>query len=113
MHLFTLPYLLLLASPCVGFLPDFWSRVLTLSWDSHTHQYITERAILNVTLETLRGLKNTMETMIKRRRIAFHSNNDKSPGLTTAEQTGPWILESCGRGGEIQCSHGLPELHKV
>uniref|UniRef100_A0A3Q2WE69 von Willebrand factor A domain-containing protein 7-like n=1 Tax=Haplochromis burtoni TaxID=8153 RepID=A0A3Q2WE69_HAPBU len=40
-----------------GFLPDLWSRVLTLSWDSHTHQYITERAILNVTLETLRGLK--------------------------------------------------------
>uniref|UniRef100_A0A3Q1EU91 von Willebrand factor A domain containing 7 n=1 Tax=Acanthochromis polyacanthus TaxID=80966 RepID=A0A3Q1EU91_9TELE len=35
------------------FLPNFWSRVLTLSWDSHTHQYITERAIINVTLETL------------------------------------------------------------
>ncbi|XP_063348924.1 von Willebrand factor A domain-containing protein 7 [Pelmatolapia mariae] len=64
-HLFTLPYLLLLALPCEGFLPDFWSRVLTLSWDSHTHQYITERAILNVTLETLRGLKK------------HHGNHDK------------------------------------
>ncbi|KAM7399629.1 hypothetical protein PAMP_018882 [Pampus punctatissimus] len=41
----------------MGFLPNFWSRVLTLSWDSHTHQYITEQAILNITLETLRGTK--------------------------------------------------------
>lgn len=54
-HGFILAYLLLLASPCTGFLPNFWSRVLTLSWDSHTHQYITERAIVNVTLETLRS----------------------------------------------------------
>lgn len=50
--------LLLLALPCKGFLPNFWSRVLTLSWDSHTHQYITEQAVLNVTLETLRDIKN-------------------------------------------------------
>ncbi|XP_017297416.1 von Willebrand factor A domain-containing protein 7 [Kryptolebias marmoratus] len=47
--------LLFLASPCKGFLPNFWSQVITLSWDSHTHQYITEQAILNVTLEVLRG----------------------------------------------------------
>ncbi|XP_020779629.2 LOW QUALITY PROTEIN: von Willebrand factor A domain-containing protein 7 [Boleophthalmus pectinirostris] len=47
-----------LAVPCVGFLPNFWSRVLTLSWDSQTHQYITERAILNITMETLRDIKN-------------------------------------------------------
>ncbi|XP_019748271.1 von Willebrand factor A domain-containing protein 7-like [Hippocampus comes] len=52
-HRFTLAYLLLLASPCTCFLPNFWSRVLTLSWDSYTHQYITEQAILNVTLDTL------------------------------------------------------------
>ncbi|KAK1899969.1 von Willebrand factor A domain containing protein 7 [Dissostichus eleginoides] len=57
MQLFILAYLLLLALPCMGFLPNFWSRVLTLSWDSHTHQYITEQAILNVTLETLRSTK--------------------------------------------------------
>ncbi|XP_038548790.1 von Willebrand factor A domain-containing protein 7 isoform X2 [Micropterus salmoides] len=56
-HWFILAYLLLLALPCMGFLPNFWSRVLTLSWDSRTHQYITEQAILNVTLETLRGGK--------------------------------------------------------
>ncbi|XP_030599361.1 von Willebrand factor A domain-containing protein 7 [Archocentrus centrarchus] len=56
-HPFALAYLLLLASPCMGFLPNFWSWVLTLSWESHTHQYITERTILNVTLETLRGIK--------------------------------------------------------
>ncbi|XP_008304176.1 von Willebrand factor A domain-containing protein 7 [Stegastes partitus] len=54
---FILPYLLLLALPCMGFLPNFWSTVLTLSWDSHTHQYITEQAIVNVTQETLRGTR--------------------------------------------------------
>ncbi|XP_051934053.1 von Willebrand factor A domain-containing protein 7 [Hippocampus zosterae] len=52
-HGFMFAYLLLLASPCTCFLPNFWSRVLTLSWDSYTHQYITEQAILNVTLDTL------------------------------------------------------------
>ncbi|KAG7479726.1 hypothetical protein JOB18_033635 [Solea senegalensis] len=57
MYWFILAYLLLLALPCTGFLPNFWSRVLTLSWDSHTHQYITEQAILNVTLETLKSSK--------------------------------------------------------
>ncbi|KAK2846963.1 hypothetical protein Q5P01_009962 [Channa striata] len=41
----------------MGFLPNFWSRVLTLSWDSSTHQYITEQAIINVTMETLRSSK--------------------------------------------------------
>ncbi|KAJ4935772.1 hypothetical protein JOQ06_017300 [Pogonophryne albipinna] len=59
MQLFILAYLLLLVLPCMGFLPNFWSRVLTLSWDSHTHQYITEQAILNVTLETLRSTKTS------------------------------------------------------
>ncbi|KAM8903729.1 von Willebrand factor A domain-containing protein 7 isoform 1-T2 [Spinachia spinachia] len=54
---FVLASLLLLASPCVGFLPNFWSRVLTLSWNSRTHQQITEEAILNVTVETLRVIK--------------------------------------------------------
>ncbi|XP_052438590.1 von Willebrand factor A domain-containing protein 7 [Carassius gibelio] len=38
---------------CQAFLPNFWSRVLTLSWDSYTHQYMTEQAILNITMETL------------------------------------------------------------
>ncbi|XP_016132174.1 von Willebrand factor A domain-containing protein 7 [Sinocyclocheilus grahami] len=38
---------------CQAFLPNFWSRVLTLSWDSNTHQYMTEQAILNITMETL------------------------------------------------------------
>ncbi|XP_062860432.1 von Willebrand factor A domain-containing protein 7 [Trichomycterus rosablanca] len=40
-------------SLCSAFLPNFWSRVLTLSLDSHTHQYMTEQAVINVTLETL------------------------------------------------------------
>lgn len=55
---FILAYLLVLALPCMGFLPNFWSRVLTLSLNSHTHQHITEQAIVNVTMETLRGIKN-------------------------------------------------------
>ncbi|XP_051580418.1 von Willebrand factor A domain-containing protein 7-like [Myxocyprinus asiaticus] len=38
---------------CQAFLPNFWSRVLTMSWDSYTHQYMTEHAILNITMETL------------------------------------------------------------
>ncbi|XP_046720564.1 von Willebrand factor A domain-containing protein 7 isoform X2 [Silurus meridionalis] len=38
---------------CWTFLPDFWSRVLTLSWDSYTHQYMTKQALHNVTMETI------------------------------------------------------------
>ncbi|XP_051512664.1 von Willebrand factor A domain-containing protein 7-like isoform X2 [Myxocyprinus asiaticus] len=38
---------------CQAFLPNFWSRVLTMSWDSYTHQYMTEHTILNITMETL------------------------------------------------------------
>lgn len=41
------------ASMCSAFLPNFWSRVLTLSWDSYTHQYMTEQALLNITMETI------------------------------------------------------------
>ncbi|XP_076849339.1 von Willebrand factor A domain-containing protein 7 isoform X3 [Brachyhypopomus gauderio] len=41
-------------SVCHAFLPNFWSQVLTLSWNSYTHQYMTEQALLNVTMETLR-----------------------------------------------------------
>ncbi|KAA0714551.1 von Willebrand factor A domain-containing protein 7 [Triplophysa tibetana] len=44
---------LLFVPICQAFLPNFWSRVLTLSWDSSTHQYMTEQAILNITMETL------------------------------------------------------------
>ncbi|XP_060901829.1 von Willebrand factor A domain-containing protein 7 isoform X2 [Labrus mixtus] len=64
-HRFILAYLLFLALPCTGFLPNFWSRVLTLSWDSQTHQYITEQAILNVTMETLRDIKKHQENHVE------------------------------------------------
>lgn len=59
MHLLLLLVLLLLllASPCGGFLPNFWSQLLTLPWKSHTHQHMTEGAIVNVTLESLRATK--------------------------------------------------------
>ncbi|XP_054884330.1 von Willebrand factor A domain-containing protein 7 [Poeciliopsis prolifica] len=46
--------LLFPVSPSMGFFPNFWSRVLILSFDSYTHQYITEQAIINVSLEVLR-----------------------------------------------------------
>uniref|UniRef100_A0A3B5KW65 von Willebrand factor A domain containing 7 n=1 Tax=Xiphophorus couchianus TaxID=32473 RepID=A0A3B5KW65_9TELE len=46
--------LLFLVSPCMGFFPNFWSKVLILSFDSYTHQYITEQAIIKVSLEVLR-----------------------------------------------------------
>ncbi|XP_007562866.1 von Willebrand factor A domain-containing protein 7 [Poecilia formosa] len=46
--------LCLLLSPCMGFFPSFWSKVLILSFDSYTHQYITEQAIIKVSLEVLR-----------------------------------------------------------
>ncbi|XP_062408716.1 von Willebrand factor A domain-containing protein 7 [Sardina pilchardus] len=63
--------LLLVALPgCQSFLPNFWSRVLTLSWDSYTHQYMTEQAILNVTMETLKGLPGQ-----------HHSGNQRHEGL--------------------------------
>ncbi|XP_032401073.1 von Willebrand factor A domain-containing protein 7 [Xiphophorus hellerii] len=46
--------LLFLVSPCMGFFPNFWSKVLILSFDSYTHQSITEQAIIKVSLEVLR-----------------------------------------------------------
>ncbi|XP_048836896.1 von Willebrand factor A domain-containing protein 7 isoform X1 [Brienomyrus brachyistius] len=45
--------LLLLLPGHQAFLPNFWSQILTMSWSSHTHQYMTEQALLNVTLATL------------------------------------------------------------
>nr|XP_061797464.1 von Willebrand factor A domain-containing protein 7-like [Nerophis lumbriciformis] len=81
-HWLMMAYLLSLILPCTCFLPNFWSRVLTLSWDSHTHQYITEQAILNVTLDTLRqnqGHRTEDETRLGRGfwravREVVHSN---------------------------------------
>ncbi|KAL0973413.1 hypothetical protein UPYG_G00203250 [Umbra pygmaea] len=45
---------LVLALPgCRTFLPNVWTQLLSLSWESYTHQYITEQAVLNITMETL------------------------------------------------------------
>ena len=33
--------------------------------------------------------------------------------LSLSDQTRPRLLESCRRGGKVQRSHGLPELHQV
>ncbi|XP_034023845.1 von Willebrand factor A domain-containing protein 7 [Thalassophryne amazonica] len=64
LHWVLLAYLLLVL-PCMGFLPNIWSQVLTLSWGSHTHQHITEQAILRVTMETLRSTKGHNQTRVE------------------------------------------------
>nr|XP_055030758.1 von Willebrand factor A domain-containing protein 7 [Misgurnus anguillicaudatus]XP_055030759.1 von Willebrand factor A domain-containing protein 7 [Misgurnus anguillicaudatus] len=47
---------------CQAFLPNFWSRVLTMSWDSYTHQYMTEQAVLNITIETLSKIMEDVDS---------------------------------------------------
>uniref|UniRef100_A0A3P8UVC1 von Willebrand factor A domain containing 7 n=1 Tax=Cynoglossus semilaevis TaxID=244447 RepID=A0A3P8UVC1_CYNSE len=47
------------------FLPNFWSRVLTMSWDSQTHQYITEQAVLNVTMELGRSFWRAVGEVVR------------------------------------------------
>ncbi|KAG8448659.1 hypothetical protein GDO86_015656 [Hymenochirus boettgeri] len=53
----SLPTLLLLvavATPgCHAFFPNFWSKFLSFTWGSYTHQDLTEEAVLNVTLQIL------------------------------------------------------------
>ncbi|KAM9733773.1 von Willebrand factor A domain-containing protein 7 isoform 2-T2 [Menidia menidia] len=104
---FVFAYLLLLALPCMGFLPNFWSRVLTLSWDSHTHQYITERAILNVTLEVLRGTTKHPElhtdegdfyshsnwVEMGKRSIYLHLLQPEEPAIPVAKEDTPTCME--------------------
>ncbi|XP_053328531.1 von Willebrand factor A domain-containing protein 7 [Spea bombifrons] len=36
-----------------AFFPNFWSKFLSVTWGSYTHQDLTEEAILNVTLQIL------------------------------------------------------------
>ncbi|KAG8552853.1 hypothetical protein GDO81_003111 [Engystomops pustulosus] len=51
-----LPFLLLGGLAIPGghaFFPNFWSKVLSFTWGSFTHQDLTEEAVLNVTLQIL------------------------------------------------------------
>lgn len=51
-----LPFLLLWClAPRGGhtFFPNFWSKFLSFTWGSYTHQDLTEEAVLNVTLQIL------------------------------------------------------------
>ncbi|XP_078502153.1 von Willebrand factor A domain-containing protein 7 [Lissotriton helveticus] len=41
-----------------SFFPNFWSKAMSFSWTSSTHQDITEAAILNVTLELFLGMRD-------------------------------------------------------
>lgn len=109
----------LLPLPSEGFLPNFWSRVLTLSWDSHTHQYMTEQAILTVTLEVLRDATDQHRAlaedevsvsslwMLKEHLLV----NTKA--LDHAGQTWPCLLESRRGGRKLQCRHRLHDVHPV
>lgn len=99
--------LLILTSPCEGFLPNFWSQVVTLSWDSQTHQFITEKAILNVTLEVLRS---TMKQPAEEKVSFLCSVRDVAAGCTVSfedrchlfpDQTWPQLLESSEGGGNL------------
>lgn len=48
-------------------------------------------------------------------RTTSHSSNGggKKLPVSLTDQTGPWLLESCGRCCEVQRSHGLPQFHQV
>ncbi|XP_072285638.1 von Willebrand factor A domain-containing protein 7 [Pyxicephalus adspersus] len=51
-----LPLLLLWCLALPGghtFFPNFWSKVLSFTWGSYTHQDLTEEAVLNITLQIL------------------------------------------------------------
>ncbi|XP_069491245.1 von Willebrand factor A domain-containing protein 7 isoform X2 [Ambystoma mexicanum] len=50
--------LMLLPRGSHGFFPNFWSKAMSFSWTSSTHQDITEAAILNVTLELFMGMRD-------------------------------------------------------
>lgn len=98
--------LLILTSPCEGFLPNFWSQVVTLSWDSQTHQFITEKTILNVTLEVLRStMKQPAEEKVSSLCSVSH-DAPSSEERTTAfhlfpDQTWSQLLESSEGGGNL------------
>lgn len=116
---FIFAYLPLLALPSEGFLPNFWSRVLTLSWDSYTHQYMTEQAILTVTQEVLR------DTSDQHRALAEDEVSLcflwvftellllKTEALDHAGQTRPCLLESRWGGRQLQRRHRLHDFHQV
>lgn len=51
-----LPFLLLWCLALPGghtFFPNFWSKFLSVTWGSYTHQDLTEEAVLNITLQIL------------------------------------------------------------
>ncbi|XP_077317122.1 von Willebrand factor A domain-containing protein 7 isoform X2 [Lithobates pipiens] len=55
-HPMLLPFLLLWCLALPGghtFFPNFWSKFLSFTWGSYTHQDLTEEAVLNVTLQIL------------------------------------------------------------
>ncbi|CAJ0948833.1 unnamed protein product [Ranitomeya imitator] len=51
-----LPFLFLWGLAIPGghaFFPNFWSKFLSFTWGSFTHQDLTEEAVLNITLQIL------------------------------------------------------------
>ncbi|KAM9323903.1 von Willebrand factor A domain-containing protein 7 [Gastrophryne carolinensis] len=56
-----LPFLLLWYLAIPGghaFFPNFWSKVISFTWGSYTHQDLTEEAVLNITLQILLDTKH-------------------------------------------------------
>lgn len=88
---------LLLALPgCQSFMPNFWSRVLTLSWDSYTHQYMTEQAILNVTMETLKSLPGPHH---------LGSQGHVSHQGTASHSRAQWMMQKLRKGYDLKKLH--------
>ncbi|XP_030053294.1 von Willebrand factor A domain-containing protein 7 isoform X2 [Microcaecilia unicolor] len=58
--------LVLLPRGTHNFFPNFWSKVISFSWGSRTHQDITEEAILNVTLELLLDMPHPLGKTLKK-----------------------------------------------
>ncbi|XP_029440892.1 von Willebrand factor A domain-containing protein 7 isoform X2 [Rhinatrema bivittatum] len=58
--------LMLLPQGTHSFFPNFWSKVMSLSWTSRTHQDLTEEAILNVTLELLLDMPHPRGRTLRR-----------------------------------------------
>eukprot|EP00079_Xenopus_tropicalis_P029372 XP_012824701.1 PREDICTED: von Willebrand factor A domain-containing protein 7 isoform X2 [Xenopus tropicalis] len=63
-----LPLLLLMAAVTPGshsFFPNFWSKFLSFTWGSYTHQDLTEEAILNITLQILLDNPHSLRPALK------------------------------------------------
>ncbi|XP_018416130.1 PREDICTED: von Willebrand factor A domain-containing protein 7 [Nanorana parkeri] len=67
-HPMLLPLLLLWCLALPGghtFFPNFWSKFLSVTWGSYTHQDLTEEAVLNITLQILLDNKHPTRPQLR------------------------------------------------